>query len=261
MRRNLILLDVLLAALIAAVSWQLWNGYKDRATKQQAFLTAPAPQAPLPVVSIPPAPGQVSASNYYEIASVLPFSKDRNPTVIVEVVAPKPVPAFPRYYGMMNWGGGPKVILSPNPGGAQKSYVPGDKIGDFKLVSIAQSGLVFEWEGKQLQAKYEEMRDSAGSSQQASNSGGQTASSSTASVVNVTAPGSSGGSESPVKQVTSSVVSVVGGDVRRPGLDVGGGIRGCQPGDPTPAGAIVDGYRKLVTETPFGKSCRWERAQ
>lgn len=260
MRRNLILLDVLLAALIAAVSWQLWNGYKDRAIKNKAFLTAPAPPAPLPVVSIPPAPGQVSASNYYEIASVLPFSRDRNPTVIVEVVAPKPVPAFPRYYGMMNWGGGPKVILSPNPGGAQKSYVPGDKVGDFKLVSIAQSGLVFEWDGKQLPAKYEEMRDTSGGGQQTTSSGGGQTAPSTASVVNVTAPGSTS-TESPVKQVTSSVVSVVGGDVRRPGPDVGGGIRGCQPGDPTPAGAIVDGYRKLVTETPFGKSCRWERAQ
>ncbi|QOY86533.1 hypothetical protein [Paludibaculum fermentans] len=261
MRRNLILLDLLLLALIAAVSWQLWNGYKDRAVRQQAFLTAPAPAAPPALVSIPPAPGQVSASNYYEVASVLPFSKDRNPTVIVDVVAPKPVPAFPRYYGMMNWGGGPKVILSPNPGGAQKSYVVGDKVGDFKLVSIAQAGLVFEWEGKQLPAKYEEMRDSGGGSQQATNSGGgQSAASSTASVVNVTAPGSSGG-DSPVKSVTSTVVSVIGGDVRRPGPDVGAGIRGCQPGDPTPAGVIVDGYRKLVTETPFGKSCRWERAQ
>ncbi|MBN9658254.1 MAG: hypothetical protein J0H49_08750 [Acidobacteria bacterium] len=260
MRRNLILLDLLLVALIAAVSWQLWNGYKDRVVKQQAFLKAPAPQAPPPLISIPPAPGQVSASNYYEVASVLPFSKDRNPTVIVDVVAPKQAPAFPRYYGMMNWGGGPKVILAPNAGGAQKSYVPGDKVGDFKLVSIAQSGLVFEWEGKQLPAKYEEMRDTSGGGQQGTTSGGGNATASTASVVNVTSPGSSSG-ESPVKQVTSSVVSVVGGDVRRPGTDVGGGIRSCQPGDPTPAGAIVDGYRKLVTETPFGKSCRWERAQ
>ncbi|MGC4053628.1 MAG: hypothetical protein QM757_30950 [Paludibaculum sp.] len=174
--------------------------------------------------------------------------------------APKPVPAFPlRYYGMMNWGGGPKVILSPNPGGTQKSYVPGDKVGEFKLVSIAQTGLVFEWDGKQLPAKYEEMRDSSGGGQQTTSSGGGQTASTSASVVNVTAPSSSG-SESQVKQVTSPVVNV-SGPTRGPGADQGGGIRGCVPGDSTPSGAIVDGYRKIVSVNPFGGGCRWERAQ
>jgi hypothetical protein len=30
------------------------------------------------------------------------------------------------------------------------------------------------------------------------------------------------------------------------------------PGDTTPAGTVRDGYRKLVTQTPFGNACRWE---
>lgn len=258
MRRNLLLLNLLLAALIGVVGWQFWGGYKDRLARQQAFLKAPLPAAPPALVSVPAPPGQVSAANYYEIASTLPFSKDRNPTVIVDVAAPKPQPAFPRYYGMMNWGGGPKVILAAAPGGPQKSYVPGDKVGEFKLVTIAQNGLVFEWDGKQLPARYDEMKDAGGGSQQ--NTTAQSSAPSSSGVQAVGAGPAAAPEESPVKKVTDSVVNVVN-NARGPGNDIGGGIRGCQPGDPAPAGAIVDGYRKLVTETPFGKSCRWERVQ
>ena len=57
----------------------------------------------------------------------------------------------------------------------------------------------------------------------------------------------------------SVVTSVSSADANRPGAETGTGIKGCQPGDNSPAGAVVDGYRKLVTETPFGKSCRWEK--
>lgn len=257
MRRNLLLLNLLLVLLIGVVSWQFWNGYKERVTRQQAFLKAPLPAAPPALVSFPAPPGQVSAANYYEIASTLPFSKDRNPTVIVEVAEPKKQPPFPHYYGMMNWGGGPKVILAA-PGGQQKSYVPGDQVGDYKLVTIAQSGLVFEWDGKQVPAKYEEMRDASPAAQQSTETQSSSSSSGGGSVVNLGGQ-SATPAESPVKRVTPTVVSVTGSS--GPGNDVGAGMRGCQPGDPTPAGAIVDGYRKVVSETPFGKSCRWERAQ
>ncbi|WP_321475903.1 hypothetical protein [uncultured Paludibaculum sp.] len=258
MRRNLILLDLLLAVLIGVVSWQFWTGYSDRLRQQQAFLKIPAPAAPPALVSIPAPPGQVSAANYVEVASVLLFSKDRNPTVIVDVVPPKQVPAFPRYYGMMNWGGGPKVILAPKAGDPQKSYVPGDTVGDFKLVTIAQSGLVFEWDGKKIPAKYEEMKDTSAPRQETASTGSQGARG--ASVVNVSSPASSGGSESPVKRVTEPVVNL-SGPTRGPGGDQGGGVRGCVPGDSTPSGAIVDGYRKIVSVNPFGGGCRWERVQ
>jgi hypothetical protein len=47
----------------------------------------------------------------------------------------------------------------------------------------------------------------------------------------------------------------------RPGADVGQGYRGCLPGDNSPAGTIVDGYRKVMSILPFGVSCGWEKVQ
>jgi hypothetical protein len=41
-------------------------------------------------------------------------------------------------------------------------------------------------------------------------------------------------------------------------MDMGNSTRACVPGDTSPAGAIQDGFRKVVAKTPFGESCRWE---
>ncbi len=43
-----------------------------------------------------------------------------------------------------------------------------------------------------------------------------------------------------------------------PGIDVGGGYRSCAPGEGSPSGTIKNGYRKVESATPWGKSCRWE---
>ncbi len=234
-------------ALIGLVSWRLWASYEETLRRQKAFLSAPSPAAPPPVVMIPPPPGQVSAANYYDIAAKLPFSRDRNPVVVVEVVAPKPMPALPRYYGLMNFGGAPKVIMALTPGGPQKSYVAGEKIGDFKLVTIASAGLIFDWEGKQVAARFEEMRDAtpADQRQQQAQSGAPPPA----------PPPSSGGGVTSVGAVTA----VASGSAQKPGVDTGEGLKGCQAGDNTPAGAVVDGYKKIIQQTPFGGSCRWEK--
>jgi mannose-6-phosphate isomerase-like protein (cupin superfamily) len=44
-----------------------------------------------------------------------------------------------------------------------------------------------------------------------------------------------------------------------PGADVGDGYRSCVHGDSSPAGTIADGYRKVMTTSPFGVSCGWEK--
>jgi hypothetical protein len=43
-----------------------------------------------------------------------------------------------------------------------------------------------------------------------------------------------------------------------PGADTGRGFKVCDPNDNTPAGTVVDGYRKIVNATPFGDACRWD---
>jgi hypothetical protein len=240
LRRNLIALNLLLLALIGLTAWQMRVQYLEKLRRQEMFLRAPAPAAPPPVVLLPPPPGQISAATYLDIATKLPFSKDRNPNVVIEVVAPKPMPPLPRYYGLMNFGT-PRVILALASGQPQKSYAVGDVVGEFKLAGIAQSGLIFDWEGKQVPAAYSEIQDRS-----------TTPPASASSSAPASAPASG------VKTV-SNVTSVSSADLARPGADSGAGIRNCQVGDNTPAGAVVDGYRKLVTDTPFGKSCRWEK--
>ena len=121
----------------------------------------------------------------------------------------------------------------------------GDKIGEFKLVTIASAGLIFDWEGKQVAARFEEMRDTAPADQrQQAQSGG--------------APPPPAASASGVTSI-AAVTSVASGSAQRPGVVVGEGLKGCQAGDSTPAGTVVDGYRKVVAQTPFGGSCRWEK--
>jgi hypothetical protein len=48
-------------------------------------------------------------------------------------------------------------------------------------------------------------------------------------------------------------------DRARPGAEVGQGYRGCLPGDDSPSGTVVDGYRKVSSASPFGVSCGWEK--
>ena len=48
-------------------------------------------------------------------------------------------------------------------------------------------------------------------------------------------------------------------DKPRIGIDMGSGFRSCVPGDETPSGTVVDGYRKESHPSPFGLSCAWEK--
>jgi len=43
------------------------------------------------------------------------------------------------------------------------------------------------------------------------------------------------------------------------GKDMGDGYRACVPGDESPSGTILNGYRKVSHSSPFGVSCGWEK--
>ena len=45
------------------------------------------------------------------------------------------------------------------------------------------------------------------------------------------------------------------------GVDMGGGFRACVPGDPSPAGTVLNGYRKVVAQSLMGPSCHWEQVK
>lgn len=247
MRGRLLLLNAVLLAGCAAAGWRLKTMHEERARRQEAFRKETTQPAPAPPLSLPAPQPQVSAATYLPVAQHLLFSKDRNPDVVIEVAAPKPVPPLPRYYGLMNFGEEPRVILAVQ-GKAQKSYVAGDPVGDFRLAAIEPDGLVFEWEDRTIRAKFEELRDKS----EAPPAQPQRA----AQPVKASPP-------QPAAQEQGAAVSTVSslGDTKGPGGEAGAATRPCQPGDTSPAGTVSDGYRKVLARTPFGQTCYWEKVQ
>ncbi len=244
MRGRLLLLNLLLLAACIGAAWRLKVQHEQHERRRSAFLGATVPAPPAPAVALPTPPPQISAAGYFLAAEKLLLSRDRNPTVIVEVAQPKPVPPLPLYFGAMNFGDGPRVILAL-PGKPQKSYVAGDKVGDFVLSAIEPSGLVFQWEDRTLRKRYDELRPMREAPEET--------------------PQLAGGAQptQPMPAQTVSSVATVNTiqEVKGPGGEAGENLRYCQPGDSTPPGTIMDGYRKVVKRSPFGQQCLWEKVQ
>lgn len=240
MKKKLLLLNLVLIAGIAGMGYELRRRWQEDRAREDAFLRRqikplPAPVAP-PMEPVKPVP----AAGYEDVAQKMLFTRDRNPNVVIEVAPPKPMPPLPSAFGFMNFGG-PSVILTEKPGGPQRAYRPGEQIGAFKLVSVNEREIVFDWDGNKVPRPLDELI------QQGRKQAGQTEAS-----VAPAAPAPAGAS--------TSVVAANAGSTAKgtPGADVGGGYRACQPGDTTPAGTVVDGMRKIIAQTPFGGSCRWE---
>jgi hypothetical protein len=248
--RNLILLDLLLLALCGLGMWRFSELKRERLAEQEKFLNRREVAAPAPAVLMPPAVTPVAAGLYLEVAQKLLLSGDRNPSVILDVVPPKVMPALPRAYGAMDFGGGPRVVLAAKPGGDQRSYAIGETIGEFKLLAVTQAGVVFEWEGKEVPATYAELRDTvAPVSQQAA-----------ASRPAQQAP-PHGAASAPPQPPKQSSLQTVGADSNaqgRPGAG-SGPTRPCAPGDKAAPGTVSDGYRKMVIDTPMGQGCFWRK--
>jgi hypothetical protein len=174
------------------------------------------------------------------------FAKDRNPNVPVEPPPPPPVkpplPPLPAYYGQMTLGD-PVVLLAAN-NGEQKSYHVGDKIGPFELASFDREKIVLKWRDETVERKLEDLKpkDAAPPAPAARVAAPQSAASSTA-----------------LKQIGSSTTEAGSSADNGPfGVDVGGGFRGCTPGDKTPSGTILNGYKKVISRGMFGEVCHWE---
>jgi hypothetical protein len=230
------LLNFALIALVAGGVWRLRKESQDFHERERATMgkKIPVPAAPAP---LPPSPQpSVAASSYIDIAQKMLWSKDRNSQVIVDPpkppAPPKPLPALPSVYGVMQLDG-PIVMMSDKAGARQRGVRPGEKIGEFKLVSVDSKELTFAWEDRTVTKKIDELIDRSGDS------------------VQVVGPSGGAGAGS-----APSVPQVVGRP--EPGVKVSEGVANCQTNDPSPAGTVVNGMRKVVRQTPFGASCIWE---
>jgi hypothetical protein len=152
------------------------------------------------------------------------------------------MPAPPAIQGVMLWIDPPVVILSEKTGMPQKSYSPGDMVGEFKIVSIDSQKIVLEWHGKKVEKTLDELvsKNVALNPQP-----------------DMAAPPPRPAASGPVGLGPTSASTASAA----PGVDMGGGFRGCQPNDSSAAGTVVDGYKKVIGASPMGASCHWEPAK
>jgi hypothetical protein len=238
LRKKLLLLNVVLLALIAAVSWRLRQEWREARAREQKVLRQALKPVPAPPVSALPQPKPVTAAAYDDIAQKVLFSKDRNPVVTIEVAPPKPLPPFPVSHGVMNLGDGPMILLSEQPGKPHRAYTPGDKIGEYKLVAANNEEIVLEFDGRQVKKRLDELIDRSAKEEPSP------------------APGAA--RRSSAAQPAAQHASPAAGSQSGPGVVMSGEVRACLPGDTAPAGTVSNGLRKVITESPFGKVCRWE---
>lgn len=228
------MINLLLVALIGAAGYELHRRWKDAgANERQALSRSPAP-AILPAMPQAAKSEPVRPANYFEVAQKLLFAKDRNPTVVVEVAPPKPMPALPYVYGVLDIGDGPTAFMALR-GQGQKGIRPGDQIGEFKLLAASHDQITLEWDGQKLTKKVAELRDRDNSAPVAAPA--------------AAAPVAANATPPPPQPSTT------------PGADAGNGTRMCMAGDNSPAGTTADGYRKVLQRSAFGTYCFWEPAK
>jgi hypothetical protein len=235
-KRKLLLLNLALLALSAVGGIRLRREWVEARAREEAVLRTRVKPTPAPRLPSPAPAEPVKAASYSDIAQKMLFSKDRNPTVVVEPPpAPKPIPmpALPLFHGVVDLGDGPIAIMSEGPKGPHRDYQPGDKVGAFTLVAVSNDELVLEWQGQTITKKVDEILDRSTSAPPAA-----------------PPPVAAAPAPAPAPPVTNAPA--------KPGADLREGLKACLPGDSSPAGTVTDGMRKVVKATPFGSRCFWE---
>jgi len=239
LNKKLLALNLALIVLIGATGWQLHRAMDEAEARQESIVGKPLetvePPPPNPVAP----PGPVRPGDYYDVARLLLFFPDRNPDVVIETAPPKPLPPMPVAHGVLDLGSGPTIILSQDDKAQQRAYQIGDVYEDFRIAQISDTTVVFEWEGELISRSIEELKPT------------------------VKTPARAKTAASTAKPaVAKPKGQVLGKEISGPGeIDMGGGIRACQPGDTSAAGTVVSGFKKVMSQTPFGQVCRWEPAK
>ena len=288
MNRRIVWLNLALLALAGALVWILRANWIEAKARERVVLERKV--AAKAVLAPPALPGvkPVAPAEYVDVASKMLFSKDRNPTVMVEPPKPPPepvMPALPTYHGQMAIGE-PVILLSTGSNGAQRSYHAGDQIGDFKLVSFDESIVDFEWKGKNVERKLEQLRpkETVAQATPAAGQGSPPSASTPASgaaatpvrpVASLDHPSSvapaavkPSGAGAPVPgQAVTSLSGSSDADGKSSAADTSGdstfgpllptGDRSCLPSDHSPVGTVHSGFMKVQSMGIFGASCSW----
>lgn len=280
MNRRMILLNVALLALAGVLVWILRANWIEAQARERAVLLRKIePKAVLAPPALPRAKAAAPA-DYIDVASKMLFAADRNPTVIVVPEPPKPappppvMPPLPDYHGQMAIGE-PVILLSATNGG-QRSYQAGDQIGEFKLVGFDQEKAVFEWKGKNIERKLEDLRPKQSLAQAAPAAAPPPVSAPPKSVASLDHPDAP--AAAPVKSAAAAAKGVTslssssaaktndanGNDTAGDeffGPVLPGGSRACVASDNSPPGMVHSGYRKVQVMSMVGALCSWEQVK
>jgi hypothetical protein len=241
MKRNLILLNVLLVGLIVAAGWKVQGEWAAQKEHEDQIRKAKVTPPPVPAVSIPAAPPPVVAASYSDIANKMLFSKERNPNIVVVVVEkPKPpMPPLPILHGVMGLPSGMLALMSADAKSPSKGVKVGDTVGAFELADLTRDEISLKWEDKTVTKSVSEMIYHG------------------LEVAEKAPPASAPPSASSGSSIVSAPAAQGPG---KPGVQSVGeqDVKTCTPGDNSPNGTVADGYRKVLIPNPFGSSCHWE---
>jgi hypothetical protein len=237
MRRNLWVLDLILFVAVVITGFVLKQKWSETTRREEALLKQMVPAVPPPALPGIPGVNPITAANYMETVQMMLFSRDRNPNVILDPPPPPPpppqMPPLPVAYGVMDLGSGPTAIMAEKPGAQHRGYKAGETIGAFKIVAMNNHEILFDWDGQKVKKSLEELAEKK------------------STVAVAAAPPEN---QAPAAAPATTAISAPKG----PGTDLGNETRACTPGDSNPAGTVQDGFRKVVTKSPFGDVCRWE---
>jgi len=237
MNRKLVLLNVVLAAVVVYGGMQLRSAYQAEKAREAALKAKQIKPLPAPAYTALANDGPVLPSGYNYVAQKNLFHPSRDPNVVVEPPPapppPPPMPDVPRYHGQMNLGDGPMAMLVEKPGMREKAVKPGDTIGQFKLVDVTTNEITFDWNGETVRRSLRELADTSPAAAPAADN----------------RPAAAAAAPPPPPPVPAAL---------GPGEITNFGFKTCVPNDTTPEGTVSGGFRKVISTTPFGKSCRWD---
>lgn len=243
-KSKLIALNAALAAGIALVVWQGTEVWKDAKAQHKATVDVPVKKITPPPMTPAKKPDAVQSATYADVASKNLFSKDRNPTAVVDppkVEPPKIMPSLPLVYGVLGLPSGVKAIMAEHAGKQSKPVQVGDTIGEFKVIALDLHKVKFEWDGREIERNLDELVDRNAAPAATVNNDAQS-----------NGPAVPRAPE-PAKALDSSALGAESGTPDTPS-------RSCVPNDKSPVGSVVDGYKKTGTDTPFGvMGCKWVR--
>ncbi len=245
MKKRLWLLNIVLAVVLVLVGRMLLEHWQEAHLREDKILQAKIRPVPPPPLSPRPLVPKLQATTYADVAEKVLFSKDRNPDIIPDppkpAPPPPPVPAFPIAHGVMIWGDVPPTIILSMGKGEQQAYRAGDTVGDFGIASITDQQIVLTWNGQTFVKNISDLevaeKASAGATQQ--------------QAMNI--PPADAGPAA----VQKLAPQMGPGD----NATSDGKTKVCDPNDPSPIGAVVDGYRKVAALNPMAPNahfCRWQ---